>query len=112
MNKWDTKLRGPQMSGSTGNRIWKYQMPISEQFEMVLPKGAQILRTQGEGGYLWMWALVNTTEGDEVRYFHSFKAGGELPEDLSSFTYVGMASIYIQAELMLYIFEETKDVVR
>ena len=107
-NQWDTKLRGPQMSGTTGNRIWKYQMPISEQFEMTLPVGAEILRTQGEGGYLWMWALVDTSKVDEVRYFHSFKAGGTMPDDLSNFYYVGMASIYIQAELMLYIFEEFK----
>lgn len=103
--QWDESIRGPRMSGSTGNRIWKYQMPVAEQFTMKLPEGAEIIRMDGENGYLWLWAVVNTEAPLEERTFESFKAGGTMPDDLSRHVFMGMASIYIQQELMLYIFE-------
>lgn len=103
--QFDESTRGPMMSGTTGNRIWKYQMPVSEKFEMKLPKGAQIIRMAGEGGMLWLWAVVDTSAPDEVRVFEAFKAGGTMPDDMSMHEFVGMAHIYIQQELMLYIFE-------
>lgn len=103
---WDESVRGPRMSGTSGNRIWKYQMPVKEQFEMSLPEGAQIIRMAGENGYLWLWAVVNTEAPLETRYFKSFKAGGTMPDDMALHVFRGMAHIYIQAELMLYIFED------
>ena len=103
--QWDKSIRGPMMSGTTGNRIWKYQMPVAEQFEMKLPKDAQIIRMAGENGYLWLWAVVDTQAPLETRQFESFKAGGTMPDDLSKHVFRGMAHIYIQQELMLYIFE-------
>ena len=105
-DSWDESIRGPKMSGSTGNRIWKYQMPVAENFTMRLPENAQIIRMAGENGYLWLWAVVDTQAPLEERKFSAFKAGGEMPDDISSLVYVGMASIYIQQELMLYIFED------
>ena len=102
---FDTALRGSVMSGNTGNRIWKYQMPVAEKFTLNLPKDAQIIRMTGEGGLLWLWAVVNTDADLEERHFEAFKAGGTMPDDLTYHVFVGMASIYIQAELMLYIFE-------
>ncbi len=102
---WDESVRGPMMSGASGNRIWKYQMPVSEDFELTLPKGAEIIRMAGENGMLWLWAVVDTQADCEVRRFKSYKAGGTMPDDLSGHSFVGMAHIYIQQELMLYIFE-------
>jgi hypothetical protein len=106
--QWDESIRGPRMSGTTGNRIWKYQMPVSEQFTMTLPAGAQIIRMAGENGYLWLWAVVDPSAPNEERHFAAFKAGGTMPDDLSKHEFVGMAHIFIQQELMLYIFEVRK----
>jgi hypothetical protein len=108
-DQWDAAIRGPKMSGNTGNRIWKYQMPVSENFTMKLPRGAEIIRMAGENGMLWLWAIVDTSAPDEVRSFDAFKAGGTMPDDLSRHIFRGMAHIYIQAELMLYIFEVIAD---
>ena len=109
LKAWDESIRGTKMSGSTGNRIWKYQMPVKESFSIKLPKGAKIIRMAGENGYLWLWAVIDTDAELEDRYFDAFKAGGTMPDDLSSHSFVGMASIYIQQELMLYIFEVAKN---
>lgn len=107
--QWDEKIRGPRMSGSTGNRIWKYQMPVAERFTMSLPRGAEIIRMAGENGMIWLWAQVDTQAPDELRHFEAFKAGGTMPDDLSKHVFRGMSHIYIQAELMLYIYEVVSD---
>lgn len=105
-DQWDEGLRGPKMSSNTGKVIFKYQMPVSEEFSMKLPKGAEIIRMDGEGGHLWLWAVVDTNQPDEVRKFHAFKCGGSGMEGKEYLVYRGCAAIFIQAELMLYIFEE------
>lgn len=105
---WDESIRGQQMSGTGGNRIWKYQMPVAEEFTMQLPVGAQIIRMDGENGYLWLWAVVDSDAPTEDRHFAAYKAGGTMPDDLSNHTFAGTAHIYIQQELMLYLFEVAK----
>ena len=106
IEQWDESLRGPKMSETTGKTIFKYQMPVSEKFEMNLPKGAEIIRMKGENGGLWLWAVVDTEADDETRQFYAFKCGGSGMRPERNLIYRGCAAIYIQAELMLYIFEE------
>lgn len=105
-DQWDVGLRGPKMSSTQGRVIFKYQMPVSEEFSMRLPKGAEIIRMDGENGHLWLWAVVDTDQEDEERKFYAFKCGGSGLADKDNLIYRGCAAIYIQAELMLYIFEE------
>jgi len=108
-DQWDEAMRGPKMGLGSGAVIYKYQMPVQECFEMKLPKGAQIIRMAGEKGMLWLWAVVDTNVDDEVRKFKAFKCGGSGMNGASNLIYHGCAAIYIQAELMLYIFEEIND---
>jgi hypothetical protein len=94
-----------KMSDATGRVIFKYQMPVLEQFTMTLPKGAEIIRMQDQGGMFWLWAMVRTDVPDEERKFHGFKCGGKIPDDLN-LKYVGFCAVFVQQELGLYIFEE------
>lgn len=104
-NQWDEKLRGPQMSDVTGKVIYKYQMPVLEQFEMQLPQDAYILRVADQGGMFWLWAIIDTELPNETRKFRAFKCGGSIPTHLN-LKYVGFCCINVQQELGLYIFEE------
>ncbi|WOF74181.1 hypothetical protein QMT40_001828 [Parvibaculaceae bacterium PLY_AMNH_Bact1] len=104
-DQWDPATRGEKMSDASGRVIFKYQMPVQEHFTMKLPEGAQILRVQDMDGMFWMWALVRTDVPDETRQFHAFKTGGKIPDDLR-LRYVGCCAVFIQMELMLYIFED------
>ena len=104
-NVWDEALRGPRMSDVTGRVIFKYQMPVLEQFSMHLPEGAMILRVQDQGGMLWLWAVVNTEAPTEERKFRAFKTGGAMPDGVP-LRYVGFCAVFVQMELGLYIFEE------
>lgn len=103
---WDESTRGPKMSNATGKVIYKYQMPIMEEFEVRLPRGAEIIRMDAEKGMFWLWAVVNTENDMESRKFHAVKCGGNVPEN-ENLRYVGMCPIFIQQELMLYVFEDT-----
>lgn len=104
-DQWDETLRGKKMSDVQGRTIFKYQMPVLEQFTMKLPTGARILRVADQDGMFWLWALVRTDVPDEVRRFRAFKCGGKIPDDVM-LDYVGFCSIFVQQELGLYIFEE------
>lgn len=104
-DQWDESLRGKKMSAASGRVIFKYQMPVQETFEMKLPKGAEIIRMTDQGGMFWLWAVVDTDQPDDVRKFHAFKCGGAIPRELQ-LTFIGMCAVFVQQELMLYIFEE------
>lgn len=104
MDTWDEVTRGPRMSDATGRVIFKYQMPVLEEFTMELPEGAQILRVEDQGGMFWMWAMVNTEAPTETRCFRAFKTGAKIPDNLN-LTYIGFCAIFVQMELGLYIFE-------
>jgi hypothetical protein len=106
---WNEQTRGPRMSEATGRVIFKYQMPVLEQFTMDLPQGAEIIRMEDQGGMFWMWAVVNTDAPTEKRYFRAFKTGAKIPDDVE-LKYVGFCAVFVQMELGLYIFEEVKPV--
>lgn len=105
---WDDAVRGPKMSNATGRVIYKYQMPVLEQFTMTLPAGAEIIRMEDQGGMFWMWAVVNTAAPMEERRFRAFKTGAKIPDDLH-IKYVGFCAVFVQMELGLYIFEEIQE---
>lgn len=104
-DQWDESVRGQKMSTSSGKVIFKYQMPVVEEFKMKLPKGAQIIRMQDQGGMFWLWAVVDTNQPDETRLFHAVKCGANVP-DKPNLHYHGFCAIFVQQELGLYIFED------
>ncbi len=108
LDQWDEGVRGKKMSDATGRVIFKYQMPVLEQFTMQLPIGAQIIRMEDQGGMFWLWAVVRTDVPDETRRFRAFKCGGKIPDALN-LEYIGFCAVFVQQELGLYIFEDKTD---
>lgn len=85
--------------------IFKYQLPIEEQTMIRMPEGAEVVRVDGLDGMLWVWAIVDTNNDIIDHKFRLFKTGGEIPSDLD-LHFVGCGAIFIQQELMLYVFKE------
>lgn len=104
-DQWDEGQRGPKMAlvKNPTRTIWKYQIPVLEDFTIDLPKGAEIIRFANEGGLLWLWAIVEPEAEIKPRRLLAFKTGAEMPSRPMKF--LGYAAIVIQAELMLYYFE-------
>lgn len=92
------------------NVIYKYRLPFKEVAEVVLPVGARIIRIDGEdsgpaAGQISIWAIVDSEAPLETRTFHLFKTGGAMPDNIHEAVYHGCGAIFIQMELMMYVFE-------
>ncbi len=85
--------------------VYKYQLPFKEVAEVDLPFGAKVVRIDGLDGFLWLWAVVDTTAPIETRTFYLQKTGAPMPEG-KVLHYLGCGAIFIQMELMMYVFEE------
>lgn len=86
--------------------IFKYRVPFMEVSQVEMPKGAKVIRVDGLDGAIWAWAIVDTDAPLETRTFHLFKTGGEMPEDIDEYEYIGCGAIFVQMELMMYLFEK------
>jgi hypothetical protein len=90
-------------------RIFKYRLPFMEIAHIEMPVGARVIRVDGLDGALWVWAIVDPDAPVERREFHLFKTGAPMPEDIGDkYTYLGCGAIFIQMELMMYVFEEVR----
>ena len=86
--------------------IYKYRLPFMEKSTLSLPQGADIIRVDGFDGALWLWAIVDTSQPLVDREFSLFKTGGEMPSNIEEYTYIGCGAIFVQMELMMYVFEK------
>jgi len=85
--------------------IYKYRLPFQEKATVSMPEFADIIRVDGFDGALWMWAIVDTESVLVDREFSLFKTGGEMPDNIDEYNYLGCGAIFIQMELMMYVFE-------
>lgn len=85
--------------------IYKYRLPFKEVSQVTLPEGSTIIRVDGLDGALWIWAIVDTDNFLVTRTFHLFKTGGKMPDDIDRYNYIGCGAIFVQMELMMYVFE-------
>ena len=85
--------------------IYKYRLPFKEMATVSMPEGAEIIRVDGLDGALWLWAIVDTNKPAVDREFLLFKTGGAMPDNINDYTYLGCGAIFVQMELMMYVFE-------
>lgn len=87
--------------------IWKFQLPFMEVATVKMPVGAEVIRVAGLDGFLWLWAIVDNAAQTEDRVFYLIKTGAKFPDN-KPVRYLGCGAIFIQMELMMYVFEESK----
>lgn len=85
--------------------IYKYRLPFMEKSCVKMKKGAKIIRVDGLDGALWLWAVCDEHAQDEIRHFELFKTGGKMPYNIDDYIYHGCGAIFVQMELMMYVFE-------
>jgi len=64
-------------------KVFKYEFPIRDHFELELPRFAQILSVQEQKGKACMWALVDDQMDTVTRDFMVFGTGHNLEEPLN-----------------------------
>lgn len=87
-------------------KIFKYEVPIKETFELSMPTDAQILRVEDVDGRFYLWAVVDPdSERVETRLFECYKTGQPIDTNMDDLKYLGCCKLFIMQELCLYVFE-------
>lgn len=84
--------------------IWKYPIPITDEFTLDLPIGAEVLSVnlQYKKSYIWVF-IPNTNSETTKRNFRLFGTGN--PVDIEGYEYIGML---MQWPFVWHLFEEIK----
>jgi len=88
-------------------RIFKYDVPVADHFELELPLNAEVLTFQSQRGSFYIWVITDDEEGlnDERRYFRLAGTGHDLTEDSPKIKkYIGTAQI-ADGGLVFHLFE-------
>jgi len=86
------------------SKVLKYPIPFAENFTLDLPKGSKIVRIDVDQGNPYLWALVNIDEAEINTYHFSCGKTGGLIEHDNELLFIDTYAIFIQMELMLYVF--------
>ena len=65
--------------------VWKYPVPIADDFELAMPKGARPLCVQVQQDEPQLWALVTPGQVGEIRHFRLTGTGHPLEYDPEQF---------------------------
>jgi hypothetical protein len=86
--------------------IHKFQIGMAEKAAVMMPEGALVIRVDGIDGFLYLWAVVDTDRPMVKRDFLLFKTGAPMPDNiLTDYNYLGCGGIFVQMELMMYVWE-------
>lgn len=61
-------------------RVYKYPVPIDDNFDLELPVGAEVLSAQAQHGFPFLWALVDDEVATEKRQFRLVGTGHPILE--------------------------------
>jgi len=84
--------------------VWKYQIPITDYFEISMPKRSKILSIGMQENSPVMWVLVDTESEKENKSFRL--AGTGHPLDIDEDTHCGfIGTLQYQLGLVFHLFE-------
>jgi len=88
--------------------VFKYVIPVVDEFTMEMPKGAQILTVQAQRGVPCIWALVDPEMENEERSFVMRGTGHPIDDNMVPFlNYVGTMQM-MEGTLIWHLFEKWK----
>lgn len=61
--------------------IWKFEIPMHEGAEIMMPEGAEVLTVQAQRGEPFLWARVNPDAPKIKRLFAVHGTGHPIPDD-------------------------------
>lgn len=89
--------------------IYKYPIPLQDEFVLLLPTDARILTIQEQRGQLVLWATVNPTRaGTECRVFRCVGTGHAIPDE-NQLDYIATVQM-ADGNLVWHFFEKIVDI--
>lgn len=86
--------------------IWKYPIPVQDEIQIEMPKGARVLTVQMQDEQPCVWALGNPVAEKEIRQFHMAGTGHPI-EHAEKLTYIGTFQMK-NGTLVLHLFEKMR----
>lgn len=87
--------------------IWKFELETTDNQEIKMPVGAEILTVQVQGETLCLWALVDPSAEKETRHFEMIGTGHPINYNTGvSRVYIGSYQL-LGGELVFHVFEPT-----
>jgi hypothetical protein len=86
-------------------QIWKFNFPIKDDFQIEMPKGANILTVQNQHERGTLWAICDTEAEKEIRNFSITGTGH--PIDPVNKDYIGTFQTS-NGSLVWHLFETVK----
>lgn len=87
-------------------QIFKYSLPVLDEFTVEMMKGAKILCVQAQEGVGQMWAIVTEYAGKEFRTFKTIGTGHDVEDaEMTMLHYIGT---YQSGKFVWHIFEKIK----
>ena len=62
-------------------RVWKYQIPLTEKFKLEMPRGKQIVKVDVVDSVPYMWALMRSGNASEEYEFELHPTGADIDAD-------------------------------
>jgi len=84
-------------------KIFKYEIPVNDEIELDLPKGAKVLTIQLQKGVPCIWMLVNPDLSTEKRLFWLYGTGMEVKQ--THLNYLGSFQM-LGGDLIFHLFGE------
>jgi hypothetical protein len=84
--------------------IWKYEIPIKDDFTLEMPKDSKILSFQLQKDIPQLWAIVDENAEKEIREFKLLGTGLSFKkEELLGYNFVGIIQMY-DGDFILHLF--------
>ena len=86
------------------NRIYKYELKITDVQEVLLPINSKILSIKEQNGLIQLWAFINPSETNfEKNRIYIFGTGNPIPENYEDLIYIDTV---IQEQFVWHVFKE------
>jgi hypothetical protein len=86
-------------------RIWKWTLQVTDLQQVQMPRGAQVLSVQMQGGAPQLWALVDEKASTEPRTFATYGTGNPMPEVADYGRFVDTYQMH-GGSLVFHVFEQ------
>lgn len=83
--------------------IYKYQIPVTDEFRLPLPAQAKVLTVQTQYGAPCMWVQLDTHADTIQRVFHVYGTGHPIDPN-EALTYLGTFQLS-EGRLVFHVFE-------
>jgi len=85
--------------------IYKYKLPVGDEFALEMPAGAEVLTVQMQDDQPFIWALVNTDHSPQLRQFLVLGTGHDCSDTrICATNYVGTFQL-LGGRLVFHLFE-------